>query len=113
MDWWREPLQELVDGRRVIVAGGPTATWTSVVATLRELGAAEVLVVATQGTGVGPQPPDTPSVVVEKVDTGSDTMAELRAALRVLVDPPARVVAAVEEFDPDRSAGRAWQQKTK
>jgi hypothetical protein len=104
MDWWRDPLHELVDGRKVIVVGGPTATWTGVVATLRGLGAAEVFVVATQGTGVGPQPPDTPSVVVEKVDTGGDTMGQIRAALRVVSDPPPHVVAAVEAFDPDRTA---------
>jgi hypothetical protein len=103
MDWWREPLRELVEGRKVIVAGGPTAMWTSDVATLRELGAAEVFVVATQGTGVGPQPPDTPSVVVERIES-DDTMAQVRASVHALADPPGHVIAAVEDFDPDRSA---------
>jgi hypothetical protein len=104
VEWWRDPLRELVAGRKVIVAGGPTATWTAAVATLREVGAAEVFVVATEGTGVGPLPPDTPSVVVEKQDHGDDTMAQLRAALWVLVDPPPVVVDAVEAYDPDRRA---------
>jgi hypothetical protein len=102
MDWWRRPLAELVEGRKVIVAGGPTAMWTSDVATFRELGAAEVFVVATEGTGVGPQPPDTPSVVVERI--AGDTMTQLRAAQRVLANPPPDVAAAIEAFDPDRSA---------
>ncbi len=103
MNWWRDPLRELVDGRKVILAGGPTAGWTSVVAALRELGAAEVFVVATQGTGVGLQPPDTPSVVVEPIES-DDTMASVRAALRALVEPPDHVVSAIEAFDPDRTA---------
>ena len=50
MDWWRRPLGALVSGRRVIVAGGPAAAWTSLVAALRDLGATDVLVVATEGT---------------------------------------------------------------
>jgi hypothetical protein len=104
MDWWQGPLRELVGGRKVIVAGGPTAGWTGAVASLREVGAAEVFVVATEGTGVGPLPPDTPSVVVEREHHGSDTMASLRAGLRVLAEPPRQVVDAVEAFDPDRCA---------
>src|SRR3954469_4365016 len=104
MDWWQAPLGEVVGGRRVIVAGGPTAAWTSAVASLREVGATDVLVVATEGTGVGPLPPDTPSVVVERADHGADTMSQLRAGLRVLADPPPDVVAAVEAFDRDRTA---------
>jgi hypothetical protein len=104
VDWWQGPLRELVEGRKVIVAGGPTAGWTGAVASLREVGAAEVFVVATEGTGVGPLPPDTPSVVVDREDHSGDTMASVRAALRVLADPPPHVVDAVEAFDPERSA---------
>ena len=51
MGWWQEPLGALVRGRRVIIAGGPAAFWTPMVTPLRELGAADVLVVATDGTG--------------------------------------------------------------
>src|ERR1700750_1517701 len=104
MGWWQAPPREGVAGRRVIVAGGPTAAWTSAVASLREVGATDVLVVATEGTGVGPLPSDTPSVVVEREDHAANAMGQLRAALRVLADPPAHVVAAVEAFDPDRTA---------
>src|SRR3954470_4743722 len=103
MEWWQRPLREVVEGRKVIVAGGPAATWTAVVPVLRRLGATDVLVVATEGRGVGPQP-DAPSVVVEREDHGGDTMAALRAAVRVLGEPPAHVVASIETFDPDRSA---------
>jgi hypothetical protein len=104
VDWWQAPLRELVEGRKVILAGGPTAGWTDAVASLREVGAADVFVVATQGTGVGPLPPDTPSVVVEREDHGTDTMASVRASLRALADPPPHVVDAVEVFDPERRA---------
>src|SRR5215203_2822453 len=104
MDWWHGPLRELVEGRKVIVAGGPTAGWTDAVASLRDVGAAEVLVVATEGTGVGPLPPDTPSVVVEREHQGTDGMALIRASLRALAKPPTHVVEAVEAFDADRRA---------
>src|SRR5262245_15376167 len=103
MEWWQGPLGELVGGRNVIVAGGPAAAWTAAVVSLREVGAVDVLVVATEGTGVGPLP-DAPTVVVEKEDHGSDTMGQVRAGLRVLADPPPQVVAALESFDGDRRA---------
>ena len=103
MGWWQDPLGDLVRNRRVIVAGGPAAFWTPMVATLRELGSDDILVVATEGTGVGAQPEAT-TVVVEALDHRRDMMATVRAGVRALADPPPHVVAAVEAFDPD---GRA------
>ena len=35
MEWWRAPLASLVEGRKVIVAGGPAVTWGEAVDTLR------------------------------------------------------------------------------
>ena len=103
MGWWQDPLGDLVRNRRVIVAGGPAAFWTPMVTTLRELGADDVLVVATEGTGVGAQPEAT-TVVVEALDHRRDMMATVRAGVRALAEPPPHVVAAVEAFDPDRRA---------
>lgn len=103
MDWWRAPLRELIAGRRVILAGGVAAGWTPTVPTLRELGAADVLVVALEKAGAGPQP-DALVVVDEVADDPHDPMGALRAGLRKLLDPPARVVAAVEAFDPGHDA---------
>ena len=103
MDWWRGPLGALVGGRRVIVAGGPAAAWTSLVAALRDLGATDVLVVATEGTGAGPQPEATVAVVDVPGDD-SDAMVRLHAAIDLLATPPPAIVDAVEAFDADRTA---------
>ena len=103
MDWWRRPLGALVSGQRVIVAGGPAAAWTSLVAALRDLGATDVLVVATQGLGAGPQP----EAIIEVVDVpgdDDDEMVRIRAALDVLAALPTAAVEAIEAFDPDRTA---------
>ena len=102
MDWWRHPLGELVGGRRVILAGGPAAGWTPMIAVLRELGATDVLVAATQGIGAGPQPDC--RVVAADVDRSTDLMAQLHASLAMMADPPPVLVDAVEEFDADRTA---------
>ncbi len=103
MDWWQAPLRELVAGRRVVLAGGVAAGWTPVVAPLREAGAGEILVVALEKAGAGPQP-DCTVVVDEAPDVPGDSMAALRAGLRKLAAPPQGVVAAVDAFDPDRDA---------
>ena len=104
MEWWQAPLASLVDGRKVIVAGGPAVTWSDAVDTLRSVGATEALVVGTEGMGVGEPPRDAEVVIVEREDHGDDVMAAMHAGLRVLGDPPPHVVDAVERFDPDRSA---------
>lgn len=101
--WWRVPLERFVRGRQVILAGAVAAGWTGSVRALRDVGAADVLVVATEGAGAGPQP-DARSVIVDVPSGVGGTMARVRAGLRLLADPPADVVAAVEEFDPERRA---------
>ena len=98
MDWWREPLEELVRGRRVILVGGPAAVWTTIAGTLRELGAADLLVVGTDGLGAGPQP-DAQIVAVEIPDDVGP-MERLRTAIARVADPPPTIVEAVEAFDP-------------
>jgi hypothetical protein len=97
--WWRAPLRQLVDGGLVIVVGGPAVFWTRIVPVLRELGAADVLVVGTEGMGVGP-PPDASSVIVER-PPGHDFMTSVRHAVAAIGDPPPHVLDAVESFDPE------------
>ncbi|MET0579017.1 MAG: hypothetical protein ABW122_10180, partial [Ilumatobacteraceae bacterium] len=103
MGWWEEPLGRLVAGRRAIVAGGPAVFWTPMVATLRQLGAVDILVIATDGVGVG-TPPDAETVVAEQPAGPMDFMAHVRASVRALGDPPPNVLDAVEAFDPDGTA---------
>ncbi len=102
MDWWRAPLAELVGGRRVVLVGAPAVTWTPLVAVVRDLGAVDVLVVGTGGMGVGPAP-DATTVVVESAGHG-DLMADMRADVRAIGEPPPHIVDVLDEFDPDRSA---------
>ncbi len=102
MDWWRDPLGALVRGRRVILAGGPAAVWTPIVGTMRDLGAADVLVVGTDGLGAGPQPDS--QVVAVDIPDEVGPMPRLRIAIARIADPPPPIVEAVEAFDPDRTA---------
>ena len=69
-----------------MLVGGPAAVWTSIVGTLRDLGAADVLVVGTDGLGAGPQP-DAQVVAVEIPDDVGP-MQRLRTAIARVADPP-------------------------
>lgn len=101
-NWWRRPLGELFGGRRVILAGGVAATWTPFVPVIRELGARDVLVVATEGRGVG-ELPDAELAVAEP-PAGGSVMARIHAGLEVLRNPPPELVEAIDRFDPDHTA---------
>lgn len=104
---WTEALRVLLDGRRVILAGGSVAAATSTAQALRNLGASEVLVVATNGTGLG-EPPAADVArwvcVGAKARPDEDDMARIRAGNRTIAHLPSAVLAEVEAFDPDRSA---------
>jgi hypothetical protein len=100
--WWMTPLRSLVDGRRVILAGGVAAGWTEHIAVLRAAGAAEIMVVATEGAGAGPSP-DATTVVVDPPD-GLSMMDRIHHAGRVLEQPPGAVSAAIAAFDPAGTA---------
>ena len=89
-------------GRRVVLAGGPAAVWTAFVAPLRDLGASDILVVATDGLGAGPQP-DATTVATDIADDVRP-MERIRITLATLADPPPAIVDAVEAFDPDGTA---------
>ena len=100
--WWARALRSVVGGRRVILAGSVAAAWTEHLPVLRDAGATELLVVATEGAGVGP-PPDVPTVVVTP-PPGLPLMDRIHFANRALEEPSPAVVEAVTEFDPDRTA---------
>jgi len=96
-DWWIPPLRSVFGGRRVVLAGANAAAWTEQVPVLREAGVADVLVVANRW-GAGERP-YVATVVVESA-TGRSTMEQIRADDRFLADPPAEVIAALDQFDP-------------
>ncbi len=100
-DWWIPPLRSVFAGRRVVLAGANAAAWTEHLPVLRTAGVADMLVVAS-GWGTGERP-DVATVVVDE-SSGLSIMQQVRADDRFLADPPAEVIAAVDEFDPNRDA---------
>ena len=101
-DWWIEPMRRAFGGRSVVLAGAMGASWTEHIELLRSVGAAKLLVVATEGRGAGPQP-DVPTVIVEPPE-GLSEMERIHFADRTLVDPTPEMIDAVDRFDPRREA---------
>lgn len=102
--WWRDPLADVVAGRRVILAGAVAAAWTPTVPLLRDVGATAVTVFATDGAGGGPQPEADEVIVIEPPAGVDGFLPRIRAGLAMLTDPPADAAAALERFDPDDTA---------
>jgi hypothetical protein len=100
--WFDEPIRRLVAGRPVILVGGVPQAWTAELDTVRRAGARDVLVVATEGDGIG-EAPDCPTVVVPRPD-GLSVLERIRRGAEIQRDPPAEVVEAVERFDPEHRA---------
>jgi hypothetical protein len=100
-NWWIPPLQALLGGRRVVLAGANAAAWTEHLPTLRAAGASDILVVANQW-GAGERP-DVATVVAETASATS-IMDWIRADNRWLADPPDEIITALDEFDPDGDA---------
>lgn len=100
--WYDADVRRLVDGRKVLLAGGVAVSWTPIVDRMRRLGAADVAVLATEGMGVG-EAPACPTFVVDK-PAGLDVMEQVRFGEAALRDLPAAVAAQVDQFDPERTA---------
>lgn len=88
-------LRPVYEGRRVALVSGPLQSKTGYIQPLRDLGAADCMVVGTRGTG--PEP-DAELVVVD-VDAGN-ALEEIRRWERLAAAPPAEVVAALDRFAP-------------
>ncbi len=100
--WWEPALRDVFAGRRVIVVGGVPASWVEYVEHLWTAGASAVMIVATEGAGVG-DGPDVPTVVVEP-PAGVGMMERIRFGNRALADPPVHVLDAIQRFDPTGEA---------
>lgn len=101
-DWWIAPMRRVFGGHSVILAGAVAASWTEHIDLLRSVGVTAMMVVATEGRGVGLQP-DVTTVAVEPPD-GSSEMERIHFANRMLADPTPGMIDAVERFDPRREA---------
>ena len=99
---YRELLRPLVEGRHVILVGGPVSAWTAPATLLQQLGAEALLVVGTEGEGAGAPPANVQWVAA---GGGAPTVHEsIRRAMALLRDPPESVREAVSAFDPERAA---------
>lgn len=99
----RELLGEVVAGRRVVVALEVLVAAARMEEQLRQLGAADVLVVA-GSRGTGELDPEVERQAVDLSITAEDLMDGIRAFEAALADPPRRAREAVEAFDPDGGA---------
>jgi hypothetical protein len=100
--WYDEPIRQVVGGRPVLLVGGVPQIWPATVAAVRRAGATGVLVVATEGDGVG-EPPDCDVVVVPRPD-GLSILERIRRGAEVQRRPPQDVIDAVDRFDPHGTA---------
>ncbi|MDQ3177777.1 MAG: hypothetical protein M3Q72_09565, partial [Actinomycetota bacterium] len=85
--WWRDPLGHVVSGRNMVLVGGAAAGWTAAIGRLRALGARDLLVVATEGAGAGPQPEA--RVMIERPPPGDGMMSAMRGAISLIGHPTA------------------------
>src|SRR5262245_48133489 len=100
--WFEAPVRELVEGRRVVLAGGVPAMWIGVHDVVRSLGAVDVAVFATEGRGSG-SGPDCTTIVLEPPER-IDTMSRIRWGNAALSRPPCDAIAALDTFDPEHAA---------
>ena len=97
---WRRYLGEVFAGRKVIIGFGVLAAYTDQVALLHTLGAATPLVVV-GSRGTGPVPPEGDAIVATFDPVEHTSMTEEVRSHNVLAhNLPAKVRAAVEEYDP-------------
>lgn len=99
--YYRQLLEGVYGQRRWICAFDVLAGATRTVASLRELGATDLFVLA-GSRGSGPVPDDVESVILGV--RGATIMDAIRAFERELGDLDAEVLARIERFDPQRVA---------
>jgi hypothetical protein len=101
-EWWIEPMRRAFGGRSIVLAGAMGAAWSEHIDLLGSVGVRDLLVVATEGRGAGPQP-DVPTVIVEPPE-GLGQMERIHFADRLLREPTVEMIEAVERFDPSGDA---------
>ncbi len=101
----RHHLGGLLRDRRTVCGIGPLAGLVDWVALVAESGGERPLLVAS-GVGAGPTPTaEQAEVVFVDLPTAPSMTEDLRRHDALVRDLPGHVVAAVEAYDPDRSAG--------
>lgn len=102
-EYYRDLTRYQFEGRKLILAGAPLAAFTSAVTELRELGAADLFLIAA-GVGSGDLPPEDEARWIV-LDTRADSMiGSFRLMEAQLHNPSAEVVQALDEWDPEGTA---------
>lgn len=99
--WLEDRIGSIVAGRRWILPADVAAATSELVTHMKDWGAADVVVVAA-APGVGDQPDC--EVIWTGVVAGSSIMEGIRAFEHAVRSPSEDVSAALDSFDPDRTA---------
>ena len=105
--YWIELLRPVLTGRRVIITGGPVAGLVGKARLARSLGAERPFILGNEGLGTGELPSEDEAEVfaLDVSDAAGTTMMHaVRAGAAALADLPADALAAIDRYDPDRSA---------
>src|SRR3954451_8333422 len=100
---WESQLAEWLGGRRGVLTGQVGAAVTPTVERLRSLGAGDIFVLDTHGTGTGATP-DCAGHSLALDATGLSLDEAIHQGLDAITDLPADAVAAIDGFDPCRDA---------
>ena len=103
----RSLLEPVYRGRRVLLVAGPVQGKRGMVAALRELGAADCLVIGSAGSGPCPE---AECLVVDV--PAADPMDDFRQWERIAAAPPPDVAEAVERFAPDLTLANGFEAST-
>ena len=101
--FWEAQLAEWLGGRRVILTTQVAAAVTPTVERFRRLGAGDIFVLDTHGTGTGPTP-DCAGHSLALDATGLSLDESIHQGLAALADLPPGAVAAIDGFDPCHDA---------
>jgi hypothetical protein len=106
LSYWTDLLRPMFVGKKVIVAGQWAAATTQTVRDILSLGAVEVLVVATNGMGLGPSPVEAGAklIALNVIPADSSMIAGIRSCQDTIRNLPDSVCAQIDAFDPDRTA---------
>ncbi|MFT3855008.1 MAG: hypothetical protein QM733_20075 [Ilumatobacteraceae bacterium] len=101
--FWETQLAEWIGGRRIILTAQVAAACTPTVERLRRLGAGDAFVLDTHGSGTGAVP-DCAGLSLALDASGLSLDESIHQGQRALGDLPPDAVAALDAFDPDRTA---------
>src|SRR4051812_28266062 len=105
-DHWAGLLRPVLEGRKVIVTGGPVAGLVARAREARALGSERPFILGSEGVGTGQLPSaDEAETFALEMPPGITSIVEaLRAGAAALADLTPEALAALDRYDPDRSA---------